>query len=32
MNRAEEYVLCILMGIVKALNTVIMKPLFMLIP
>lgn len=30
MNTAEECVLCILMGLVKALNTVIMGPLFML--
>ena len=30
MNTAEECVLCILMGLVKTLNTVIMGPLFML--
>lgn len=29
MNRAEEYVLCILVGLVKTLNTVIQGPLFM---
>lgn len=30
MNSAEECVICILMGFVKALNTIIMGPLFTL--